>query len=84
MEKLEKKISIIVLIVVLIVSLFLALVGFISDFMWFREMGYVAVFFTQLATQLKVGIPTFIVVTGLVMLYLHHLKKTYFAKIASS
>ncbi len=84
MEKLEKKISIIILIVVLIAALFLALVGFISDFMWFREMGYVAVFFTQLVTQLKVGIPTFIVVTGLVMLYLHHLKKTYFAKIASS
>ena len=47
-------------------------------------MGYVAVFFTQLVTQLKVGIPTFIIVTGLVMLYLHHLRKSYFAKIASS
>ncbi len=84
MEKLEKKISIIILIVVVIASLFLALVGFISDFMWFKEMGYVAVFFTQLLTQLKVGIPTFIVVTGLVILYLRHLKKSYFAKIASS
>ncbi len=84
MEKLEKKISIIILIVVVVASLFLALVGFISDFMWFKEMGYVAVFFTQLVTQLKVGIPTFIVVTGLVMLYLRHLKKSYFAKIASS
>ena len=84
MEKLEKKLSIIILIVVVVASLFLALVGFISDFMWFKEMGYVAVFFTQLLTQLKVGIPTFIVVTGLVLLYLRHLKKSYFAKIASS
>lgn len=84
MEKLEKKVSIIILIVVVVASLFLTLVGFISDFMWFKEMGYVAVFFTQLVTQLKVGIPTFIIVTGLVMFYLHHLRKSYFAKIASS
>ena len=84
MEKLEKKVSIIILIVVVVASLFLTLVGFISDFMWFKEMGYVVVFFTQLVTQLKVGIPTFIIVTGLVMLYLHHLRKSYFAKIASS
>ena len=84
MEKLEKKVSIIILIVVVAALLFLTLVGFISDFMWFKEMGYVAVFFTQLVTQLKVGIPTFIIVTGLVMLYLHHLRKSYFAKIASS
>ena len=84
MEKLEKKVSIVILIIVLVVSLFLALVGFISDFMWFKEMGYVAVFFTQLLTQLKVGIPTFIIVTGLVILYLRHLRKSYFAKIASS
>lgn len=84
MEKLEKRVSIIILIVVVVASLFLTLVGFISDFMWFKEMGYVAVFFTQLVTQLKVGIPTFIIVTGLVMLYLHHLRKSYFAKIASS
>ena len=84
MEKLEKKVSIVILIVVVVASLFLTLVGFISDFMWFKEMGYVAVFFTQLVTQLKVGIPTFIIVTGLVMLYLHHLRKSYFAKIASS
>lgn len=84
MEKLEKKISIVILIIVVIASLFLALVGFISDFMWFKEMGYVAVFFTQLLTMLKVGIPTFIVVTGLVALYLHRLRKSYFSKIASS
>lgn len=84
MEKLEKKISIVILIIVIVASLFLALVGFISDFMWFKEMGYVAVFFTQLVTMLKVGIPTFVVVTGLVMLYLHHLRKSYFSKIASS
>ena len=84
MEKLERKIMPAILVIVIIAALFLGLVGFIADFMWFKEMGYVAVFFKQLVTQLTVGIPTFIVVTGLVMLYLHHLRKSYFSKIASS
>ena len=52
--------------------------------MWFKEMGYTDVFFKQLVTQLTVGVPTFAVVTVLVQVYLTHLKKTYFAKIASS
>ncbi len=84
MEKLERKIMTVILVIVIIAALFLGLVGFIADFMWFKEMGYIAVFFKQLVTQLTVGIPTFIVVTGLVMIYLHHLRKSYFSKIASS
>ena len=84
MEKLERKIMTVILVIVIIAALFLGLVGFIADFMWFKEMGYIAVFFKQLVTQLTVGVPTFIVVTGLVMLYLHHLRKSYFSKIASS
>ena len=84
MEKLERKVMTVILVIVIIAALFLGLVGFIADFMWFKEMGYIAVFFKQLVTQLTVGIPTFIVVTGLVMIYLHHLRKSYFSKIASS
>lgn len=84
MEKLERKIMTVILVIVVILALFLGLIGFISDFMWFKEMGYTAVFFKQLVTQLTVGIPTFLVVTGMVMLYLHHLRKSYFSKIASS
>ena len=72
MEKLERKIMSVILVIVVILALFLGLIDFISDFMWFKEMGYTAVFFKQLVTQLTVGVPTFIVVTGLVMLYLHH------------
>ena len=84
MQKLERKIMLIVMVLVVIFALFFGLVGFIADFMWFREMGYIDVFFKQLVTQLTVGIPTFIVITGLVMMYLHHLRKSYFSKIASS
>ena len=82
--KFERKISIILMTVILVLVLFLTMIQFITDFMWFKEMGYTDVFFKQLVTQLTVGVPTFIVVTALVQVYLTHLKKTYFAKIASS
>lgn len=84
MEKGKRRFSIILLIIVLLVGVFASLIGFISDFLWFKEMGYLSVFFKQMLTQLKVGIPTFVVVTGLVYLYLSKLKKGYFSKIASS
>ena len=82
--KFERKISIILMTIILVLVLFLTMIQFITDFMWFKEMGYTDVFFKQLVTQLTVGVPTFIVVTALVQVYLTHLKKTYFAKIASS
>ena len=84
MDKANQKVSIILFVVILIVVLFLGLIGFIADFMWFKEMGYLSVFFKQLVTQLTVGIPTFIVITILVYLYLGMLRKGYFSHIASS
>ncbi len=82
-RKFERKILIIVAIVVVIGALFLSLINFIANILWFREMGYLDVFFKQLVTQLTVGIPTFVVVSVLVHLYLTHLRKSYFKKIAS-
>ena len=84
MSKTNRKASIILLAVVLIIVAFLGLIGFIADFMWFKEMGYLSVFFKQLTTQLTVGVPTFIVITLLVYLYLGMLRKGYFSQIASS
>lgn len=84
MDKYQKNFSLVILVIVLIVGLFISLIGFISDYLWFQEMGYLSVFFTQLVTQLKVGVPTFIAVTALVFLYLSRLRKGYFSKIASS
>lgn len=84
MDKANRKFSIILLVVVLVLVLFLGLIGFIADFMWFKEMGYLSVFFKQLTTQLTVGIPTFAVITVLVYLYLGMLRKGYFSQIASS
>ncbi|MCI8608305.1 MAG: UPF0182 family protein [Firmicutes bacterium] len=84
MEKVQRRLSMVLLVLVVVIAIFFSAITFITDFMWFKEMGYVDVFFKQLVTQLTVGIPTFIVVTGLVAIYLNHLKKSYFKKIASS
>ena len=65
------------------ISLFLCLIGFITDFLWFKELDYVSVFFTKLLTQLKIGVPTFIVVTFLAYVYLKFLKRGYFKKVVS-
>ena len=58
MSKTNRKALIILLVVILIIGAFLGLIGFIADFMWFKEMGYLSVFFKQLVTQLTVGVPT--------------------------
>ena len=84
MEKVKRRISVIIAVVIVLLVLFFSLITYITDFMWFKEMDYVAVFFKKLVTQLTVGIPTFVVVTGLLVLYLNHLKKSYFKKIDSS
>lgn len=84
-EKKKKRIGLKLLVaVVVIILLFLALIGFITDFLWFRELDYVSVFFTKLFTQLKIGIPTFIVVTFLAYVYLKFLKRGYFKRIKSN
>ena len=75
MGKGQKRLGYVLLAIVLIVVLFVSLIGFIADFLWFKEMGYLSVFFKKMVTQLTVGIPTFIVVTGLVYIYLNKLKK---------
>lgn len=68
-------------IIVLVLLLFIALTGFLTDFLWFRELGYVSAFFKKLSTQLKIGIPVFIVVTLFSYVYFKLLRKNYFEKI---
>ena len=37
-----------IIVVLLIVLLFVMLIGFITDFLWLKELDYVSVFFTKL------------------------------------
>ncbi|MDO4545861.1 MAG: UPF0182 family protein [Bacillota bacterium] len=73
-----------IIIVLLVILLFVSLIGFITDFLWFKELDYVSVFFTKLFTQLKIGVPVFVIVTFLAYIYLKFLKRGYFKKIVSN
>lgn len=79
----HRRLSIVILFIVVIIGLFLLLVNFITDWMWFAEMKYVSVFFKQLFTELEIGIPVFIIIALLMDYYLRRLRKGYFTHIAS-
>ena len=62
-------------VLLVLVACFGTLVTFITNFLWFRELGYTSVFFRQLFTQLELGIPAFLITTLLTYLYLMALKR---------
>ena len=69
----RKGLSVIIMILAVIVCLTVLLVGFITDWMWFKDLGYTSVFWKKLLTELEIGIPTFLVVTLLTSFYLRTL-----------
>ena len=73
----------IIIIVLLIVLVFVLLIRWLTDLMWFNDLSYISVFLTKLFTQLKIGIPTFIVVTFLAYIYLKFIKKGYVHRVES-
>ncbi|MCR4962771.1 MAG: UPF0182 family protein [Firmicutes bacterium] len=79
--KRQKTKTIVFLAVVLILLGFTALVNFLTDYLWFKELQYVSVFFKKLLTQLKIGVPVFILLTSACYIYLQKLKKNYYSKV---
>lgn len=72
-----------VLIIIVAISLFTGVIGFITDFLWFKELSYVQVFFTKLFTQIKMGVPIFVILTFLSYIYFKLIKKSYYKKVIS-
>jgi uncharacterized membrane protein (UPF0182 family) len=76
-------IAIVALVILLIlIGLCVALVGFITDFMWFRELGYTSVFLKKLITQIQIGAPLFVILTVFAYIYLLFIKKGYLKKVS--
>lgn len=67
----------IILTIVIVIAVIIALTTFITDFLWFSELGYLSVFLTKLFTCLKIGIPIFLIVTVLTFVYLKTFRKKY-------
>ena len=83
-KKKSGKVKIVLLVLIVLIAALGALVGFITDFMWFKELGYVSVFLKQLTTQIEMGVPVFIVVTLLTYIYLKLIKRGYYNKVDST
>lgn len=81
MKKKRLGLGVAIFVLVIILALFGGLIGFITDYLWFKELGFTSVFFKQLFTQLKIGIPSFVIITLLMGLYLQVLKRSYYKKI---
>ncbi len=81
MNRIRSITGIIVALAVFIVLFFSTIVDFTTDFLWFKNIGYDQVFLTKLMTQLKIGVPLFIVLTVLIYLYLISIKKDYYKKV---
>lgn len=75
-RKFKKWWLIIVILVVLLAAVF-ALTGFITDWLWFAEMGYVSVFFKKITTKLGLGIPAFIISAVLAFIFLKLLQRNF-------
>ncbi|MDD2620059.1 MAG: UPF0182 family protein [Syntrophomonadaceae bacterium] len=81
MKKTKKGLIALIVTLVVLFGIAATFFGYITDFLWFRELGYTSVFFKQLFTQMKLGIPTFAVITLLSFLYLMGLKRGYYKRI---
>ncbi len=73
-------IRLVIIILFLVVILCLALGDFITDLIWFREVGYTEVFLKEIFTKLELGIPIFLGVTLLGVILLNALKQGFLKK----
>ena len=65
---------------IILISVLYKMTDFITDYLWFKELGYTSVFFTEIGTKLKLGIPLFVVLTALGFLFLSILKNNFLKK----
>lgn len=79
----RKGLSVIIMLLVIILAALVMLVGFITDWLWFKDLGYTSVFWKKLTTELTIGIPVALVMTLLTRFYLNALKRGYFKQIES-
>ena len=71
----------IIIVFFIIIGSFGSIVNFLTDYMWFEELGYTETFFTKIKSQFYIGIPIFVLLTLLLYIYIHKLKKRYYKEI---
>ena len=73
----KRSLTAIIIAVIVILATLSSVVAFIIDYKWFSELGYTQIFFKELLTKTKVGIPIFLILTGLIYVYFKTLKNIY-------
>ena len=79
-KKMSKRTATIIMLIAVIGALLVGLVGFFTDWLWFKDLGYTSVFWKKLLTQCEIAIPVFAIVTLLMRFYLRTLKAGYFKR----
>ena len=78
--KAVRTVAVIVIVIAVLTLLFFLLSGFITDLIWFGEVGYTSVFLTEIFTKLKIGVPGFVIFAVLGYLVLATLKRSFLKK----
>lgn len=71
-------IPLVIILILVIIGSFRTLIQFITDYQWFRELGYTDVYLKKLKTQFTIGIPIFILLVLGIYSYLRFIKGKYY------
>ncbi|GHU66871.1 UPF0182 protein [Clostridia bacterium] len=74
----------VVIAAIIAIIVLVALSGFITDLLWFDDLGYLSVFLTKLLTQLVIGVPVFFIMWLIGTLYLNAINKGYHKRLILS
>ncbi len=78
--KKKRRIIIIAAVIIALIVIILSCADFITDLIWFGEVGYISVFLTEIVTKLKIGVPAVVIFTVIGIFVLSALKNNFLKK----
>ncbi|WFD10320.1 UPF0182 family protein [Tepidibacter hydrothermalis] len=70
--------ALLVVVIVTVVGFFSQIITFLSDYNWFKEVGYTSTFIKQIFAKLYIAVPIFLILAVLIYIYLIGIKKSYY------
>ncbi|MCT4509921.1 MAG: UPF0182 family protein [Tepidibacter sp.] len=70
--------ALLVLMAITVVGFFSQIITFLSDYNWFKEVGYTSTFIKQIFSKLYIAVPIFFILGILIYIYLTGIKKSYY------
>ena len=66
--------------VIMLFLLLMALLDFIVDYQWFKEVGYTSIFMAAIINKFRIGTPVFALMTVSLYLYFVNMKRDFYRK----